>query len=135
GDIVNVADGYARNFLIGKGLAIEATAKNLSDLQGKRDSAQHKIDTEKENSQNAAKVLNGKEIVAKAKAGSGGRLFGAITSATVAELIEKQYNIKVDKKKIVLGSDLKAFGDYSGEIKFPHGISCKIKIKIIEENE
>ncbi len=135
GDIVNVADGYARNFLIGKGLAIEATAKNLSDLEGKKASAQHKLDVEKQQAKDAAKLLDGKEIVAKAKAGAGGRLFGAITAGTIAELIEKQYNIKVDKKKISLGSDLKGFGDFSGEIKFPQGISCSIKIKVIEENE
>ncbi len=133
GDILNVADGYARNFLLAKGVAIEATAKNLNDLQGKKDSEQHKIDVEKAQYSQIAKTLEGKEVVAKAKAGTGGRLFGSITSGTIAELIEQQYNCKIEKKKINLNSDLKAFGDYSAEIKFSYGISCKIKIKIIEE--
>jgi len=133
GDVLNVADGYARNFLIGKGLAIEATSKNLNDLQGKKESEQHKLDVEKQNAMDIAKLLEGKEIVATAKAGTGGRLFGAITSGTIAELIEKEFGCKIDKKKIVLGSDLKAFGDYSAEIKMVQGISCKIKIKVTEE--
>lgn len=133
GDVINVADGYAKNFLIGKGLAIEATSKNLNDLQGKKESEQHKFDIEKQNAVDAAKMLKGKEIIAKAKAGTGGRLFGSITLATIAELIEAQYKCKIDKKKIVLNSDLKAFGDYNAEIKMPHGISCKMKIKVIEE--
>ena len=91
GDVLNVADGYARNFLIGKGLAIEATSKNLNDLQGKKESEQHKLDVEKQNAMDTAKLLEGKEIVAKAKAGTGGRLFGAITSGTIAELISYNF--------------------------------------------
>lgn len=133
GDIINVADGYARNFLIGKGLAIEATQRNLNDLQGKKDSEKHKLEVEKQQALDAAKILEGKEVVAKAKAGTGGRLFGSITAGTIAEMIEVQYKCKVDKKKIVLSSELKAFGDYSAEIKMTQGVSCKIKIKVIEE--
>lgn len=132
-DILNVADGYARNFLIARGFAIEATSKNLNDIEGKKASQQHKLDVEKKEALEMAKKLEGKTVVAKAKAGSGGRLFGSITSATIAELIEKQYNCKVDKKKINLSSDLKAFGDYSAEIKIVQGVSCKIKISVIEE--
>ncbi len=133
GDVINVADGYARNFLIAKGTAIEATQKNLNDLQGKKDSEQHKLDVEKQQAQDTAKILYGKEVVAKAKAGSGGRLFGAITAGTIADLIEAQYKCKIDKKKIVLNSDLKAFGDYNAEIKLGHGVTASMKIKVIEE--
>lgn len=133
GDILNVADGYARNFLIGKGLAIEATPKNLNDLQGKKESEQHKLDVEKQEALDTAKLLEGKEVVAKAKAGTGGRLFGSITAGTIAEIIEKDFKCKIDKKKIALSSELKNFGDYSAEIKFPQGVSCKIKIKVTEE--
>ena len=133
GDVINVADGYARNFLIAKGSAIEATQKNLNDLQGKKDSENHKLDVEKQQAQDTAKILNGKEVVAKAKAGTGGRLFGAITTGTIAELIEAQYKCKIDKKKIVLNSELKAFGDYNAEIKLGHGVTASMKIKVIEE--
>ncbi len=133
GDVINVADGYARNFLIAKGTAIEATQKNLNDLQGKKDSENHKLEVEKQQAQDTAKILNGKEVVAKAKAGTGGRLFGAITAGTIADLIETQYKCKIDKKKIVLNSDLKAFGDYNAEIKLGHGVTASMKIKVIEE--
>lgn len=133
GDVLNVADGYARNFLIARGFAIEATSKNLNDIEGKKASQQHKLDVEKQEALDTAKQLDGKTVVAKAKAGSGGRLFGSITTATIAELIEQQYTFKIDKKKINLSSDLKAFGEYSAEVKMNHGVSCKINISVIEE--
>ena len=133
GDVLNVADGYARNFLIARGFAIEATTKNVNDLEGKKASQQHKLDVEKQEYLKEENELKGKTVVAKANAGTGGRLFGSITAATVAELIEAQYKCKIDKKKINLSSDLKAFGDYSAEIKMTQGVSCKIKISVIEE--
>ena len=98
GEIKNVSDGYARNFLITKGLAVEATPKNLSDLEGKQASAQHKIDVDTAAAKAAADVLNDKKVVIKAKAGSSGKLFGAVTSAQIADEIAAQFNQKVDKK-------------------------------------
>ncbi|MGN0593969.1 MAG: 50S ribosomal protein L9 [Hominimerdicola sp.] len=133
GDIINVADGYARNFLIGKGLALEATAKNLNDLQGKKDSAQHKIDVETADNKAVAEKLEGKEIVIKAKAGQGGKLFGAVTASTVSDAIKAQFGQTVDKKKINLNSEIKAYGDFSAVIKMTHGVSCSVKIKVVEE--
>ncbi|MBQ7755876.1 MAG: 50S ribosomal protein L9 [Oscillospiraceae bacterium] len=133
GDIINAADGYARNFLIARGMALEATAKNLNDLQGKKDSAQHKLDVEKAENLEIAKALEGKEIVVKSKAGQGGKLFGAVTASTVSDKIKESYNISVDKKKINLNSEIKSFGDFSAVIKMSQGVSCSIKIKVIEE--
>lgn len=133
GDVLNVADGFARNFLIGRGLAIEATQKNLNDLQGKKESEQHKLKVEKDEAEAVAKKLEGKTVVAKAKAGAGGKLFGSITSATIADLISAQYGTKIDKKKISLSNELKQFGDYSCEIKMTQGVSCKMKISVTEE--
>lgn len=133
GDILNVADGYARNFLIGKGLAVEATSKNLNDLAGKKASAQHKIDVETADNKTVAEKIGGKEIVIKAKAGQGGKLFGAITAAAVSEALKAQFSVDIDKKKINLNSEIKAFGDFSAVIKFTHGVSCSIKIKVVEE--
>ena len=91
GEIKNVSDGYARNFLIAKGLAVEATNKNLSDLEGKQASQQHKIDVEKAEANRIAGVINGKRLTIKAKAGSAGKLFGAVTSSQIAEQIEVQF--------------------------------------------
>ena len=133
GDIINVSDGYARNFLIAKGVALEATSKNLNDLQGKKDSAQHKLDVEKAENLEIAKKLEGKEIVVKSKVGQGGKLFGAVTSATVAEKIKENFSLDVDKKKISLNSEIKTFGDFSATIKMSQGVSCSIKIKVVEE--
>lgn len=133
GDIINAADGYARNFLIARGLGLEATAKNLNDLQGKKDSAQHKLDVEKAENLEIASKLEGKEIVIKSKAGQGGKLFGAVTAANVSEKIKEMYGITVEKKKISLSGEIKAFGDFSAVIKMSQGVSCKIKVKVIEE--
>lgn len=132
GDIKEVADGYARNFLLAKGVAIEATPKNLSDLAGKKSSEQHKVDVEKQSAQDIANSINGKKVTAKAKAGQGGKLFGAITSGNIADLISAQLGHKVEKKKIVVG-EIKAFGTYEAEIRLYNGISAKITVEVVEE--
>lgn len=133
GDTLNVSDGYARNFLLAKGLAVEANAKNLNDLAGKKASAQHKLDVEKAENEKIAAALEGKEVVVKAKAGQGGKLFGAVTGAVVADAIKAQYSQTVDKKKIVLSGDIKSFGDFTATVKMTQGVSCSIKIKVVEE--
>ncbi|MBR7007713.1 MAG: 50S ribosomal protein L9 [Ruminococcus sp.] len=133
GDVLNVADGYARNYLIGKGFAVEATQKNLKDLQGKKSSEQHKIDVEIADNKALVAKISDKEVVIKAKAGQGGKLFGAVTGAIVSEELKKQYGVDVDKKKIALGSEIKTFGDFSANIKLTHGVSCSVKIKVVEE--
>ncbi len=133
GTVLEVADGYARNFLLAKGLAIEATAKNINDLNGKKAAAQHKLDVAKADAEAIAAKLNNQSITIKAKAGQGGKLFGSVTSATLCDVIKKQYAVEVDKKKIVLNSDIKAYGDYSFEIKMTQGISAKMTVKVEPE--
>ena len=133
GDTVNVADGYARNFLLSKGLAVEANAKNLNELAGKKASAQHKLDVEKAENEKTAAALEGKEVVIKAKAGQGGKLFGAVTAGNVADAVAAQYSQNVDKKKIVLSGEIKTFGDYTAVVKMTQGVSCSLKIKVVEE--
>jgi len=133
GDVLNVADGYARNYLIGKGFALEATQKNLNDLQGKKSSEQHKKDVEIADNKALVEKIKDKDVVIKAKAGQGGKLFGAVTASTVSDEIKKQYGVDVEKKKIALSSDIKSYGDFSATIKLSHGISCNIKIKVVEE--
>lgn len=133
GDVLNVADGYARNFLLAKGLAVEANAKNQNDLAGKKASAQHKLDVEKAENEKVAAALEGKKVTIKAKAGQGGKLFGAVTASSVADAIKQQYQQNVDKKKINLNTEIKSFGDFSAVIKMTQGVSCKIDISVIEE--
>ena len=132
GEVKNVADGYARNMLLKKGLAIEATAKNLSELSGRQSSAAHKIDVEKQPAQEIADKLKGKTVHAVAKAGNGGRLFGAVTAAQIAECIAAQYDCKIDKKKISLKTDIKNFGTYEAEIRLYAGISVKVTVEVEE---
>ncbi|MGN0696167.1 MAG: 50S ribosomal protein L9 [Oscillospiraceae bacterium] len=133
GEIKEVSDGYARNFLIGKGLACEATNKNLSDLAGKKSSEQHKADVAKQEAlANAARIKGGK-VTIRAKAGQGGKLFGSVTAGSVADAVSEQLGVKTDKKKISLGTEIKAFGTYTAEVKFMAGVSEKITVDVIEE--
>lgn len=132
GELKNVADGYARNMLFPKGYAVEATPENLSKLKGQQSSAQHKIDLEIQAAKEAAEKLRGKRINITAKAGAKGKLFGSVTSGNVAEAIENQIGLKIDKKKIALSSDIKNFGSYNAVIKLYNGISEKIDVEVIE---
>ncbi len=132
GEVKNVSDGYARNYLLGKGLAVEATAKNMNLLEGQKASVQHKKDVEKQNAEEISAVINGKTVTAAAKAGNGGKLFGSITASNIAELIEKQFGKKIDKKKIVLKTDIKNFGTYEAEIKLYAGVTAKVTIDVTE---
>lgn len=132
GEIKNVADGYARNMLFPKGLAVEATPVNINKLEGQQSSAQHKIDTEKKLAQELADKINDKKVVIKAKAGSNDRLFGSVTAANIADALNEQFGVKVEKKKITLSTDIKNFGTYSAVIKFYAGISAKIDVEVIQ---
>lgn len=132
GEIKNVADGYARNMLLPKGYAVEATPTNMSKLQGQQSSAQHKIDLEIQAANEAAAKLKGKKINIKAKAGSNGKLFGSVTAANIADATSEQIGVKVDKKKVVLAADIKNFGSYNAVIKLYNGISEKIDIEVDE---
>lgn len=132
GEMKEVSDGYARNMLLKKGLAVEATPENINHLQGQQASAQHKIDVEKATAQENKTKLDGKQVVIKAKAGTGGRLFGSVTAANVAQAIAEQYAVKLDKKKISLNSDIKAFGTFSAEIRLYTGISATVTVEVVE---
>ena len=133
GDVLNVADGYARNYLLARGFAIEATAKNVNDLAGKKASEQHKLEVAKSEAEAAAKKLNGAVLKVRAKAGANGKLFGSVTAAAIGEMNQEQFGETVDRKKIVLQGDIKAYGDYSAEIKFTQGISAKMTVKVEPE--
>lgn len=132
GEVKNVADGYARNMLIPKGLAVEATPDNLSKLAGQQSSAQHKIEVDKQNANEAAAKIKDKKLIIKAKAGSNDRLFGSVTSAHVADALKEQLGVTVDKKKIVLSSDIKNFGSYKATVKLYTGISQDVDVEVIE---
>ena len=133
GEVKNVADGYARNMLFPKNLAAPANAENMNKLNAQKSSEQFRIDTERKNAQESAEKLEGKRVVVKAKAGPNDRLFGSVTAGNVAEEIEKQFGVKIDKKKITLSTDIKNFGSYRAVIKLFSGVSCNIDIEVERE--
>ena len=131
GELVNVSDGYARNFLFPKNLAIEADNAALSELKSRNEATAHHKQEEIDAAKTTAAKLNGKSITISAKAGTGGRLFGSVTSKEIADTIEKELGIKVDKKKMTV-ADIKNFGDYTAEIKLYQGISATVNVKVTE---
>ena len=133
GTVVEVADGYARNFLLSKGFALEATAKNLNDLEGKRASIQHRLDTEKAAAMEIESKLKGRSVTIKAKAGQGGKLFGSVTSSVICDAIKQSYGVELDKKKVVLKNDIKTYGDFGIDIKLSQGISASMTVKVEPE--
>jgi len=132
GEVHEVKDGYGVNFLIKKGLAQEATAKNLNLLQGQKDAAQHKIDVEVANAKEIAQRLADKKITVTAKAGQNGRLFGTVTAKEISAAIKSELGCDVDKKKIVLNLKIEGFGDYAAEAKLYAGVSAKFTVSVIE---
>jgi large subunit ribosomal protein L9 len=131
GEKVKASDGYARNFLLPKGLAVEVNAQTLTELKNREASNQHKIDVDIANANDIKAKLEGKTVNVTAKAGSAGRLFGSVTSKDVAEAIKKQYSIEIDRRKLSV-EDIKQFGSYPAEIKLYNGISCKITVTVGE---
>ena len=132
GDLVNASDGYARNFLLPKNLAREANAQAMNEYRNAENSKNFKIAAEKKQAEGYKAQLEGKTFEMKAKAGQGGKLFGSITAKQVAEEIKKQYNINIDKRKVVLESDIKEFGSYKADVKLYSGIVANITVKVSE---
>ncbi len=131
GDLVNASDGYARNFLFPKGLAIEANASAMNEFNNKESAKKFHKAEEIKAAQQIADKLSGKTFSLKAKAGANGKLFGSVTSKDVAAKIKTDLNIDVDKRKIVM-EDMKAFGTVEAEIKVYQGISAKVFVQVSE---
>lgn len=133
GDLVNASDGYARNFLIPRKLAVEATAGKLKEIEEKKASEKVRKEKELKAAKELADKLSKIEIIFRTKAGENGKLFGSITSKDVAEAIKAQHNLELDKKKIVLHDAIKSLGTYQVEIKVYPEVSAKVNIKVVEE--
>ena len=131
GQLVQVSDGYARNFLLPKGLAVEADSQAMNDLKNKEAAQQYHKQVEKDEAEASAKTLSGKTAKITARAGQNGKLFGSVTTKEVAEALGKQFGVTIDKRKITM-SDVKAFGSYEAELKFNQGVTCKITVMVCE---
>lgn len=129
GDVIEASDGYARNFLLPKKLAEQANNNNLHVLNAKKENERKKKLAELEAAQKLASELKGKEIIIKAKVGDSGRLFGAITNKDVASLINTQFKLAIDKKKVVMDT-IKVAGTYDIEIKLYPEVVTKMKVII-----
>ena len=127
GELVNTSDGYARNFLFPKGLAIEANAQSMTELKNREQAQKYKIETETAAAKKAASEIQGKTIRIKAKAGQNGKLFGSVTSKEIAEkLLEKGFDI--DKKKVILKDPIKSLGSTQVEVKLLPDAVAKITV-------
>ena len=135
GDIVNVNDGYARNFLIPKGMAKEATKQNLNIAKQQAKANEKRKLLERNTAEEAAEKLSGLKVVVKEKCGENGRLFGSVTSAEVSEALMAQHSIEIDKKKIVMAEHLKDLGEFPIQIKVYAGISAEIIVSVEAEEE
>ena len=131
GEKVSVAEGYARNFLFPRKLAVEISAQAMTELKNRESSNQHKIDTDIANAKAAAEKLNGKHLKISAKAGANGKLFGSVTSKEVAAEIKNQLGLDIDKRKVVM-SDIKTFGTSECEVKLYQGIIAKLFVVVGE---
>ena len=135
GDLIQVSDGYARNFLLPRGFAKEANAQVMNEVKSAQEAKAWRIRKETEEARAAAASIEGKTVRLFAKAGQGGRLFGAVTAKEVAEELKKSFHVDVDKRKIAMDGDIRAFGTYPCEIKLYAGVSGKIYVMGGEEQQ
>lgn len=131
GELVNVSDGYARNFLFARNLASEANAQAMSELKNKEQSEKFRIETETANAKADAAKMEGKTIKLTAKAGQNGKLFGSVTAKEIAAQLEKELGVKVDKKRLDV-NDIKAFGTYTVNVKLNHGVKASFYVQVTE---
>jgi len=133
GDLKDVSDGYARNFLLPKKLAKEATADNLNTFKLQEKARLAQIEREKAEANENAKRLESLVVKITAKAGANGRLFGAVTSKEISEALEQQHGMSIEKNKIVLSEPIKSYGSYEVKCKFGYEISGTIHVLVSEE--
>ena len=133
GEMVNVSDGYARNFLLPKKLAMEATADAVNAKKIADDAAKRRHDLEKQAAIDLSKKLAEMPIKIQAKAGNGGKLFGAVTTKEISDGLKKQFNIDIPKQKLVLDEPIKAFGGYQVKAKLGFEITATVKVSVTEE--
>ena len=131
GELVNTSDGYARNFLFPKGLAVEANASAMNDFNNKEQAKKFHKAEEIKAAEEVKAQLDGKTFSLKAKAGSNGKLFGSVTAKDVALKIKEELNLDIDKRKINM-QDIKAFGTVKAEVKVYQGIVATISVQVTE---
>ncbi len=132
-EVINSSNGYARNFLFPKNLAVEANNENMSKLKAKQNSAKFQKDQEREEALKIADKLSKILLKIRVKSGENGKIFGGVSAKEIAQELEKEYKIKVDKKKIDLKEAIKTLGIHNIEIKLFEGVIGKLKVDVISE--
>lgn len=130
GEVINASDGYARNYLFPRNLAVEATEGSMRTLQAQREEEAKKKAEELKAARELAKKMADVMVVLKVKTGENGRLFGSITSKDVAERLKEVYGIDIDKKKITIHETIKAAGVYQADVKLYTDVTAKIRVSI-----
>ena len=133
GDVVKVSDGYARNMLLPRGYATEATEGNIRSLEKQKAVLAEKKAADKQAAQELAEKINATEVVIKTKAGENGKIFGSITSKDIADALKEQKKITVDKKKIQLDNPIKGIGEMTVNIKLYPEVTAKLKVSVIAQ--
>ena len=132
-EIINASDGYARNYLFPKKLAVEATKENLGKLESKNEANKFKKQTEKNDAIEVSNKLKELVLTIKVKAGENGKIFGGVTSKEISENLKEQYKIEIDKKKIEVKETIKNIGRFTINIKLYEGVNAKLTVNIISE--
>lgn len=133
GETKEVSDGYARNFLIPQGLATEATPAKLKELQEKHERQDKKREKEEEKARYTKQKINGRSICVKARAGEGGKLFGTVTAKEIGDILQEEFGVSIDKKKIDIPEPIKSLGEYTIKIKLFPSIQAVLKVLVIDE--
>ncbi|MCI5947854.1 MAG: 50S ribosomal protein L9 [Oscillospiraceae bacterium] len=131
GEKVSVSEGYARNFLLPRGLAAELNAQLMSELKNKQSSEKFRAEEELKTAKENAAKINGAIVTVKAKGGANGKLFGSVTVKEIASAVNAAFNISVDKRKLV-AEDIKAFGTYNVQVKLHPNVTADFKVKVTE---
>ena len=132
GEMKEVSDGYARNYLIPRGLAAEATADNINAMKLKEKAKAAQIAREKAQAEENARKLEGVQVLIRARAGSSGKLFGAVTSQEICDALKEQFDIDIEKNKIVQAEPIKTFGSYTVKAKLGYEVSGSINVLVVE---
>ena len=133
GEMKEVSDGYARNYLLPRNLATPATADNINAMKLREKAKAAQIAKEKALALENAKKLEAVQVTIKAKAGNGGRLFGAVTSQEISKALKEQFDMDIEKNKIVQAEPIKTFGSFSVKAKFGYEISGSINVLVVED--
>lgn len=133
GEMIEVSEGYARNYLLPRNLAVKATADNMNALKLKEQAKKAQMEREKEQAKAYAKQLGASVVKVRAKGGENGKLFGSVTSKEISEALKEQHGITLEKNRIVLEENIKSFGSYEVKCKLGYEISGTIHVQVLEE--